>query len=197
MNTFTHILATINWVDVAMLVLFIRIVFIGVKTGFVTELFKLLGVFCAVFVGLHYYASLAIFVTKKTNWSIDFLEFLFFVLLVCLMVLVIKFLRDGFFVLFKFESTHAGLNQWGAGLFAVIRALFLASLIMYTILLTHVEWLQRQALTSVSQKVALKAAPDTYSFVYHHFIGKIFTKEKFNEDVFNVISRNSIGRRSF
>jgi len=195
MNTFTHILSNINWVDVAMLVLFIRIIFIGVKTGFVTELFKLSGVFCAVFVALHYYTSFAVFVAQKTNWPIDYLELSFFVLLVCSMVLVIKLLRDGFLMLFKFETTHAGFNQWGAGVLAMVRVLFLSSLIVYGILLSHVEYLQRQTLSSVAHRLVLKAAPNTYIFLYHNFIGKVFTKEKFNEDVLRVSSRNGIGRK--
>ena len=183
MKTFTHILGSINWIDVAMLILLIRVIFIGAKTGFVTELFKFLGVLTALFIGLHYYLALSVFVAKKTNWHVEILEWVFFILLVCLMVLVVKFLRDGFFMIFKFETTHAGVNQWGAGLFSIVRALFLASLIMYGILLMGIEPLQKQALTSLSQKLALKAAPNTYSFLFHNFIGKIFPQEKFNEDV--------------
>ena len=87
MNTFTHIVQSINWVDVVMLVLLIRIVFIGVRTGFVTELFKLFGVFCSVFVGLHYYTPLAALLAKKVDVSLGILECFFFVLLVSSMVL--------------------------------------------------------------------------------------------------------------
>ena len=197
MHTFTHFLSLINWVDVAMLVLFVRIIFIGIKTGFVTELFKLFGIICAVFVGLHYYSSLAAFLSQKTNWSLDSLEFVFFVLLVSLIVLVVKFLRDGFLMLFKFETTHSGFNQWGSAVLAVLRALLLISTIMFGILLTRVEWMQRQTLSSMSQRLVLRVAPNTYSFLYRHLIGKIFTNEKFNEEVFTVISRNSVGRKPF
>ncbi|MBI3601399.1 MAG: CvpA family protein [Candidatus Omnitrophica bacterium] len=197
MNTFTHILESINWVDVVMLVLLIRSVFIGVKTGFVIELFKFLGVLGAVLVGLHYYALMAALIAKKTNWSLESFEFVIFVLLCLLAVLVVKCLRDWFLMFFKFESTHAGFNQWGAGFICVLRALFLASLIMYALLLTRVEYLQRETLTSISQKLALKVAPNTYHFLFHQVIGKIFTQQKFNEDVFNVISRNSVSRKPF
>src|SRR5689334_8103704 len=130
MNTFTHILASINWIDVAMLVLLIRIVFIGIKTGFVTELFKLFGVFCAILVGLHYYTFLAVWTSKKVGGSPDVLQFAFFVVLVCLAVLAIKYLRDGFFMVFKFETTHAGVNQWGAGVLAIVRGMLLVSLVL-------------------------------------------------------------------
>ena len=179
-----------------MLVLLIRIVFIGIKTGFVTELFKLFGVLCAAFVGLHYYSSLAVFFVKKLKWSSEWLECVFFVLLVSLVVLVIKFLRDGFFMLFKFETTHAGVNQWGSGVLAILRAVFLASLIMYGLLLTRVEYFQKLTLKSVSQKLILKTAPHTYSFLFHQLIGKIFIQEKFNNEVFMITSSNSVSRRS-
>jgi uncharacterized membrane protein required for colicin V production len=189
MNTFTHILRSINWVDVAMLVLLIRIVFIGVRTGFVTELFKLLGVFFAVFIGLHYYAPLAGFLAKKTGLSLELLECAFFILLVSLVVIAVKYMREGFLMIFKFETTHAGVNQWGSGVFSIIRALFLASLIMFGTLLTHVEWLQKETVTSISSKLALKVAPNTYSFIFNNFIGKIFSREKMNEEVGELISR--------
>lgn len=195
MNTFTHILKSINWVDVAMLVLLIRIVFIGIKTGFVTELFKLLGVLSAVFVGFHYYSSLSALIIHKAHLSGAWIECTFFVLIVCIMILAIKYLRDGFFLIFKFETTHAGVNQWGAGLFAVIRAVFLASLIMYGMLLSNVEFLQKQTLTSVSQKLVLKVAPNTYSFIFNNFVGKVFQQEKYNEEIPIVVSQNSSRRK--
>ena len=189
MNTFTHILRSINWVDVAMLVLLIRIVFIGVKTGFVTEGFKLFGVFCSVFIGLHYYLPLAALLAKKTGLSVELLECAFFILLVCLVVIAVKYMRDGFLMIFKFETTHAGVNQWGSGVFSIIRALFLASLIMFGALLTRMEWLQKETMTSISSKLALKVAPNTYSFIFNNFVGKIFTREKFNQEVVNTVSR--------
>ncbi|MEI7999349.1 MAG: CvpA family protein [Candidatus Omnitrophota bacterium] len=195
MNTITHIFLSINWIDVVMLVLFIRIVFIGVKTGFVTELFKLFGILCALFVGLNYYVFLAAFLAKKAHISLNFLEFLFFVLLVSLMVLAVKFFRDGFLMLFKFEASHERFDQWGAGVLSIFRALLIVSLVLYGALLTNIELLQKQTMTSVSHKLALKVAPNTYSFLFHNFIGKIFSKEKFNDEVLNVSSHNSVGRK--
>ncbi len=193
MNTFTHFLQSINWVDVAMLVLFIRVVFIGVKTGFVTELFKLLGILSAIFVGMHYYSSLTDFLIQRTGWSVNWLAFLIFVILVSIVVVAITFFREGFFILFKFETTHAGLNQWGGGVLSVIRAVFLASLILYGILLSNVQVLQKQTFTSVSHKIVLKVAPNTYAFIFNNFLGKIFAKEKFNDQVFIVVSQNGSG----
>lgn len=190
MNTFTQILKSINWVDVAMLVLFIRIVFIGIKTGFVTELFKLFGIISAVFISFHSYSAISAFVIQKTRWSVDWLDFVFYVLLVSLVVIAVMFLRDAFFIIFKFETTHAGLNQWGAGVLSVIRAVFLASLIMYGILLSNVEVLQKMIFTSISHKIALKVAPNTYAFIFNNFVGKILVNQKFNDQVLDVASEH-------
>ena len=187
MTTFIHILRSINWIDVAMLALLIRIVFIGVKTGFVTEFFKLFGVSFAVFVSLHYYTPLAVLLAKKINWSAEPLECAFFVLLVSLVVIAIKYLRDGFLMVFKFETAHEGVNQWGAGVFSIIRALFLASLIMFGILLMRVDCLEKEVHTSVSQKLALKIAPNTYSYLFNNFVGKIFGREKSNQEAINTV----------
>jgi uncharacterized membrane protein required for colicin V production len=197
MKTFTQILASINWVDVAMLVLMIRIIFIGVKTGFVTELFKLLGIFVAVIVGLHYYTPIAVYITKLTNWPLDIMQLVFFVFLVSLAVIAFKYLREGFLMLFKFETTHAGINQWGAGVLAVLRAWLIISLVLFGMLLTPFEWLKTQTFKSISKKLTLKAAPGTYSTVFNGFIGKIFTHEKFNDEVLSVISNNRVSPKKF
>ena len=45
----THLIKSINWVDAALVFLFIRMIFVGIKNGFISEFFKFLGVVAAVF----------------------------------------------------------------------------------------------------------------------------------------------------
>ena len=74
----THLIKSINWIDVGLAVLLIRMIFVGVKNGFVSEFFKFLGVVVAVFVSLHYYSFLAAWVAEKTNLSCDYWDLVMF-----------------------------------------------------------------------------------------------------------------------
>ena len=67
-----HLIKSINWIDVALACLFLRVIFIGVTNGFIAEFFKSLGVVTAVFFSLHYYSILAAWVAKATILSGDF-----------------------------------------------------------------------------------------------------------------------------
>ena len=71
----THLIKSINWIDAALILLFIRMIFVGVKNGFISELFKSIGVVTAVFVSLHYYSFregiLLLFKVETTHQGFD------------------------------------------------------------------------------------------------------------------------------
>ncbi len=186
----TQFFKNINWVDVGLLILLVRVVFISVKTGFVTEVFKLLGVLLALFVSLHYYAILAAVLAKKTTLAEQSWQFWIFVSSWAVVTVGFKFFRDAVLLLFKVQTTHEGFDKYGAGVLGALRAILLGSLMIFALLLIRQEYIQQQAMSAWGNKVVGRAAPNTYSFLYHHFIGKLFEQEKFNEDVFAVVSRH-------
>ncbi len=47
-------LKSLNWVDILMALVFARIIFIGIKTGFMIEFFKFWGVLFSTVISLHY-----------------------------------------------------------------------------------------------------------------------------------------------
>ena len=188
----TQFFRSINWVDVALVLLAGRIIFCSVKTGFITELFKLLGVFCALFVSLHYYAVWAALAVKKTTLPVSSLECVFFVGIWALIALGVKLLRDGILLLFKVEATHQGFDKYGAGFLGASRAIFTASLVIFALLLTRHEYVGKQVLSSWSYKIAGKVAPNTYKSLYDQLIGKLVAGEKFNADVFAVVGGHGV-----
>ncbi len=121
----TQFVKSINWVDVALLALFVRVIFISVKSGFVTEVFKILATVAAVFVSLHYFSLLAALAAKSVHVSIEILEFVFFLSLWGGVMLIMKFVRDGLLMLFKVQTTNQGVDQYGAGILAVGRGLLI------------------------------------------------------------------------
>ena len=89
----TQFFTNINWVDVGLFVLCALVILISVKTGFVVEVFKFLGVLGALFVSLHYYAVCAAWTAKKITLPLESWQFLMFAGLWGLMTLAFKFLR--------------------------------------------------------------------------------------------------------
>jgi len=176
----THLIKSINWIDAALIVLFIRMIFIGIKNGFISEFFKSLGVVIAVFVSLHYYSFLAALAAKKTHFSWDYWDFLIFAGLWFAVSFVFKFLRDGLLILFKVETNHQGFDKYAAGVVAVARGILVCSLTIFLILLTHNGPLTRMAVHSYSYKIAGRAAVSTYSFLYINLVDKLFVGQHYN-----------------
>jgi uncharacterized membrane protein required for colicin V production len=175
-----HLIKNINWVDVALVFLFIRMIFVGVKNGFISEFFKFLGVIAAVFVSLHYYSFLAAWVAAKTNLAWDYWDLAIFAGLWFAVASFFKFLREGILLLFKAETIHQGFDKYAAGIVAVARGILVCSLTIFLILLTSNGPMTRMTLHSYSYKIAGRAGVSTYSFLYNNLVSKLFAGEHFN-----------------
>ena len=176
----THLVKSINWVDLALVFLFVRMIFVGVKNGFISEFFKSLGIVVAVFVSLHYYSFLAAWVALKTNILWKYWELLIFAVIWIAVALFFKFFRDGVLLLFKAETTHQGFDKYAAGVVTVGRGILVCSMAIFLILLMQNNLLTRMTLRSYSYKIAGRAAVGTYTFLYTDLVGKLFEGEHYN-----------------
>ena len=176
----THIVKNINWVDVALFFLFIRMIFTGVKNGFLTEFFKSLGTLAAIFVSFHYYSYLAAWVAKRINFSDDFWNAVIFMVLWVVVYLFFRLIGDGLAMLFKAEATHAGFDKYAAGIVSVGRGILICRLTMFLILLMHNGRVTRLTLRSYSFKIAGHAALGTYNFLYKNLVDKLFAGQHYN-----------------
>jgi uncharacterized membrane protein required for colicin V production len=176
----THLIKSINWIDAVLVLLFIRMIFVGVKNGFISELFKFIGVVTAVFVSLHYYSFLAAWLALKTKISWDYWDLVIFAGLWFAVLFFFKFVREGILFLFKIETNHQGFDKYAAGVVAVGRGILVCSLTIFLILLTHNRPVTRMTLRSYSFKIAGHAAVSTYSFLYNNLIDKLFAGEHYN-----------------
>ncbi|MFA5149812.1 MAG: CvpA family protein [Candidatus Omnitrophota bacterium] len=179
-----NILKQINWVDIFILILTLRISFIAVKSGFPVELFKFIGTVTATFLSLHYYIILAGY---ASNWfslgkriSLGFLEFLVFLALAiagyCLFILV----RSVFSRFLKMEAVSA-LNRWGGLFLGLARAALLSSLIMFVLAISSVGYFKESVKESYLSQRLFSVAPDTYTWLWNSVISKFSVTEKYNE----------------
>jgi uncharacterized membrane protein required for colicin V production len=179
----TQFFRSINWVDVGLAVVFIRVVFLIVKTGFIAETCRSLGTVIAVYVALHNYSGIAAWVTKKVSFSPHIIELFVFIGLWAVVMVIMKFVRDGLLMLFKVETTHKGFDQYAAGILGVGRGLLVCSLIMFAVFLSGHMQASQMALRSLSYNIVGRAAIKTYAFLHHQIVERFVPKAKYNHAV--------------
>ena len=176
----THLLKSINWIDALLAVLFIRIIFIGVKNGFISEFFKCIGLIVAIFISFHYYSSLAAWAAQKTHFSWDYWDLLMFVDLWAAVMFFFMLVRNGMLLLFKAETIHQGFDKYSGGFLAVGRGILVCGMAIFLILLIHYGPAMRMTLHSFSFKIAGNVDVSIYSYLFNHLIDKLFTGEHYN-----------------
>lgn len=173
-------LNNLNWVDILMGVILLRVVFIGLKRGFVIEIFKILGLAAAAFVTLHYFNTISRVLQEKINLAEGLANGLVFGCLWFAAVVVFKLFRDGILLLFKVEA-HSAIHRWGGVLMAVGRGLLIGSL---TVLLLHVarfEYFEKNLEKSLTASRLVPIAPRVYEGVYNIFVSKFFPQEELDK----------------
>ena len=183
----THLVKSINWVDVAFIALLVRMIFVGIQNGFISEFFKSIGITFAVFVSLHYYSVIAAQVIQKTHLNWPYWD-LVIVVGLCLSVLgIFKLLRVGILILFKVESNHEGFDKYSAGIVSIARGFLVCSLTIFMILLMHSGFLTRMTMRSYSYKLVGHTAVSTYSYLYNNLVGKLFAIGPYNSNAAQVL----------
>ena len=179
-------LKSLNWVDVVLAALAVRIVYISVKTGFVTEFMKTLATLIAVFLAFHYYVKLALFMSHAMGVQAGLMESVFqtvaFAAIWSLTLLAMKFVRDGILLVFTVQTISA-VDRWGAVVVSVARFFLTASMIMFVLLLSDEPYMERMTSSAFAQKYVLCVAPSTYRKMTDGFVVKFFPNEKSNTAV--------------
>ena len=158
----TEILNSINWIDILMGVVLIRALYIGLKGGLVIELFKLLGVFFAVFITLHYYSAISKFVQDKVHLPPAATDLSSFAFLWAIVILAFKFIREGFTMLFKIEA-HSLFDRWGGLAMGVVRGFLLCSLLVLLLRISAIEYFVKNLEKSMSGAKLASLSPKPWT----------------------------------
>ena len=182
------LLKRFNWVDILVIALALRIVYVSVKTGVVAELMKTLGVLLAIFISFHYYVKLAVFTGHYVAFSSVVLEVVAFVALWLATIFVCKLSRSGILMLFSVEAISA-VDKWGAVIVSAGRFFLTVGMFMFVFLLTDNPYMERMTVTSFSQKYVMSIAPKVYRKMTDGFVVKFFPREKLNPAVFEELGQ--------
>lgn len=180
-------LSNLNWVDVLIGAVIVRAAYIGAKKGLIVEIFKLGGIFCTVFITLHYFSSLSGFFQNKINFSEGMGNVISYLFLWLLGMLVFKFIRDGFTMLFHIEA-HSLFNKWGGLILSLLRALLLCSLVVVFLRVSDIKYFMDNTERSFSASHVVRVAPKVYEATFNGFISKFFPTEELNENAFPLSS---------
>lgn len=159
--------------------------FVGMKTGFFVELFKLLGIVFAIFITHHYYTSVAGFLHDKAHFAPFVANPVAFGFLWFLVVMVFKLVRDGLLILFKIQ-TNSAFNQWAGFAISLGRGVLVCSLTLMLLNSSETKILSRYISRSLSGQYLNGISLGVYEAVYYSLVSRFFEHEKLNMAVFKL-----------
>lgn len=175
----------INWLDLFIIIILIRICYTAIKAGFPAELFKIAGLILATYLSLHYYSGLSSFLSGligPKNTLSALLSPVSFIFLAGAGIFAFSLLRRIFLKLVKMEAVSS-LNKWGGFVLGITRAFLFASLVVFIFVISGTGYLKRSVTASYSGKAVFKIAPATYAWVFNGLVSKFVSGEKFNQGV--------------
>lgn len=188
MNVIWGFLRHINWIDIFVFVVLVRMLLIGVQNGVAAEVFKVLGTLAGIYLGMHYYSSLAsglggTFFFK--GLPPGFLETASLILVFTIGYLFFFGVRV---LLKKVVNTEVvpQVSKWGGLCLAFFRALLLASVILCMIVVTGSSYFRHSVQNSLSGTSVVKIAPATYTWVWKSVLSKFITWEKHNKNTLDL-----------
>lgn len=177
-----------NWIDILVVIILFRIIYIAIKGGLAVELFKLLATLLAVYLSLHYYTLFSAFMSRFIGVENIFgksLNTVSLIILAIISYLIFIPLRKIFFGVIKLEPVP-GLNKWGGFILGITRAILVVSLIIYILVISPAAYLKHSVQDAYSGKRLFKVAPSVYGLLWNGIISKFIPNEKFNQNIQDV-----------
>ncbi|MCX5703618.1 MAG: CvpA family protein [Candidatus Omnitrophica bacterium] len=187
-----EIIKRLNWVDLFVIILLFRILYVSLNSGFAAELFKLLGTITAVYISLHYFTFFSDWLVgsakitiSKESMPLEFMDFISFVILALVGYIFFVGLRAFFCRFIKMEAVPT-LNKWGGLVLGIARGFLLASLIIFMLVISTLGYLRNSTLDSYLGSRIYKIAPATYNWIWNSLTSKFMGKEELNKTILEV-----------
>jgi uncharacterized membrane protein required for colicin V production len=178
----SEIIRSVNWVDLVILAIFIRALFVGLKRGFIDEIFHLLATVASIFIVFHYYPHISQFFQERVLLSLGLANALGYGGLWALVAFVTKIVRDGFRLIFKVEAL-SWINKVGGVLIAVVQGVLVAGLAVWLIFLSGNDYAKRTVENSLVGVRCAVVVSRVYEATCVGIISKFFPREPINSEV--------------
>ena len=180
-----RVLQQMNYLDIVIVILGIRICYIAAKTGIAVEFFKLLGVLSSIYIASHYYTAFSdSFQQRFLHQSVplEFIDFIVFILLVIAVYLGFVLLRSTFYRFMKMEAAPE-LNKFGGLILGLLRVYFTIGLLVYALMISSVHYLSSSVAHSYIGSRFSYVSAQTYNWIWGSVFSKFFPQEKLNSVV--------------
>jgi len=184
-----EILNIINIVDILIIAVFIRIIWIAVIKGVMVEFFKLFAVFITCFVALHYFNQLAGVLKGFLTLPVSLIEILAVVILWAFITILFRFMREGWLASINPEGKVALSQRIAGGALALPRAVLVSGLIFFLIFVSGNVYLNKKARQAWSGFYFRDKALRVYMLVYSQIVSRLFTGEEINMELEKVPER--------
>jgi uncharacterized membrane protein required for colicin V production len=184
MKNFAEFLYQFNWIDIVVVILTLRILYISFKNGLKVEFFKFCGIVCALYISLQYYSALSVFLNNRVfnrHTHSRLFDTLSFGLLIVVGygVIVLARILIGRVV---HSEIDARLDKWGGFVLGVFRALFTVSIALCLLIVSSSEYFKKSIKGSFSGTYMAAVAPNVYLHM-NGFVSKLQKNENQNSSV--------------
>lgn len=135
------ILTKINWVDILIVIIMVRISYIALQDGLSHEIFPLIGTVMTVAISMRYYHDLALFIQGMAGLPVQILDLLALITLVIGIGLIFKLARFLVNTLLK-VTWHPFVERFGGLVFGFLRASVVVSILLMIMSLMPLSYLQ-------------------------------------------------------
>ncbi|MFQ5681382.1 MAG: CvpA family protein [Candidatus Omnitrophota bacterium] len=177
------LLSQFNWIDIFIVIILLRSSYMGIKQGFVTELFKLLGIILNIYLSLHYYPLLGNFFSQKSPLPQGIANIFSYLSIGFGLFIVFGLVRHSLLTIIRIETTDL-LSRWGGVTLGLIRGILIASLVCLFFLICNNGYLKGSLRQSYFGERIVMAAPTTYRMIFRGLVVKFSPGSRINKDVF-------------
>lgn len=161
-----ELLTRINWVDLLVVIVILRISYVAFQEGLSHEIFPLFGAVFTISLTLHYYIKIAAYISNGLKWMpLTVSGFLSFVALIIGIGFIFKILKILLDKIIK-VTWHPLIEKFGGLFVGALRSLLAASIILLIIAhvpLSYLQWSVKDR--SLTGKYFLGIAPAVYERV--------------------------------
>ncbi|MDD5292117.1 MAG: CvpA family protein [Candidatus Omnitrophica bacterium] len=180
---FYQYISQFNWVDILVIILTIRMCYIGLKRGLGIEVFKFISLCFCSFVAFHFFYSLGEFINSKIP-ILPLESTLIFTYLVLIFIITIIFtiIRDGFLMVIRTEGDSPTSKYLGITL-GFIRGLLISGFVIFALLISNIRYFELSCRSSFLGPKIVNMTTKTYEFAFYGIVSKIFPDQNFNQEV--------------
>lgn len=159
-----EIISKINWVDVLVAIIMIRMSYVAFREGLSHEIFPFIGSVVIVMVSLHYYMKIGSFISQNVgSIPAEISNFFSFLVLVVVVGFAVKLLGRLLEKIVK-VGWHPIIEKFGGLVVGIMRAYIITGVVLMMLALmplSYLQWSIRDK--SFTGKYVLMAGPEIYS----------------------------------